>query len=135
MHKTPLDNIRILSSETGMVGPGDTLATWTEANRALQGAALCAPRDSGYYKVRLRVTWQDGETYEARVDLDSEHASPFLLSDHVRRHCEMSSGRAHPGRLTAEQWAIYLAQRGTDCAAFGRILDTRALSDAPESVE
>lgn len=93
--------IEILWSECPYLGnapyvfEGDNC--WEKARKLLRDAAsLIKPDMLGYHKTDYKVTWADGETYEARADLkyighkDNEIDLPEL----IRQSCIFGGGLA-----------------------------------------
>jgi len=68
----------------------------------------------GYYKMDVVVTWEDGETYTARYDLErpEKYAS---LQKHIRNHCRFHGGIWKPAHLTMSQYNHYLHEYATAC--------------------
>ena len=112
---------------SGEAGEVDVFAM---ANAMLLRWASTAPKDGGYHKCAFVVTYMDGETYSGRFDLTG-NGFPNL-ADHMRFHCEASSGRRVPGHTTAERWTAYL----NDCVpqakreALALFLDTYQIGAA-----
>lgn len=87
------------------------------------------PRGHGYHKCHFVVTYEDGNTYDGRFDLNSGFVPS--LERHMRDHCEASSGRWTPPHRTAEQWASYLRDvlGAEKQEAYAKFLDAFQIGD------
>ena len=66
------------------------VSDFASANLRLATWALTAPKSGkGYNKIDFKVTWEDGETYEGRYDLNQEVEDDEKgqdLARHIRHH-------------------------------------------------
>lgn len=127
--KVRVAKIEVLWSELNGLDP----VAWTsfvQANLTLAEHAARRGERGGYSKTGFRITWQDGKTYEGRLDLCADHiGSTGILTDHVRRYMGIHAGRcAIPGK-TLDETVMLMQERGSDMAVAARFLDTYALSD------
>jgi hypothetical protein len=113
--KIPLRSITIEWSESPFVIDGKSFVSWAAANREL---GCGAKPDLGYYKTKFVITWADGEEYAGRYDIGAEDG---FLDDHVRRFCEVYSGRRRPGGWSDERWEAF-CRHAVD-PEIGKLLD------------
>ncbi len=137
-----LRKITIKWSESPAVHDGCTFTSFAAASAVLSAAARQrAPFAGGYYKTSVIVEWADGETYEARIDLQHETHGHLanVVGAHVRSFCEFSSGRKCPPHMTAEAHVGYLAateaHRPGAREGFAHVLDTYALDDGMPTID
>ncbi len=75
----------------------------------------------GYYKTDFVITFSDGTQYQGRFDLGSDESD---LTRHVRRFCEVYSGRMKPPHMTPEHWEAFKSHYTEEQLAYhGNILD------------
>jgi hypothetical protein len=83
---------------------------WQDANTWLVGQSHTYPKTGGYDKHDFKVTFEDGETYEGR--LDCQHPScdnPDLnVARHVRDFVEFLAGTRRPAHMKPEVYQRYL---------------------------
>lgn len=77
--------------------------------RTRPGQKPVIPSRMGYDKTDFTVTWEDGETYEGRLDLKptscGERESDTDIAQHIRRHCIFYGGLAMtPEHRNAWHW-------------------------------
>lgn len=136
--------IKIVFSESGHLTDGAIFESFADVNRALRAAAAFAPEGGAYRKTEIEITFADGESYTARVDLTREHTLGDVLGGHVSKVLRCRSGRGAPW-LSAERYEELLR---TDEATmrrlhpdsdptpwaerFGRFLDTYAIGEEEE---
>ena len=145
MNKTT--KIEILSSENNYINAcsearrtfeGDSC--WEDVYSFLLLAAAQIPADRlGYDKTDFRVTWEDGETYEGRLDLKnpaSGRESDTNIAEHIRSHCIFYGGiamtPAYRNRwhwMTEESYAEIM-EHTKDKAEYLRFLDEYQLGRA-----
>lgn len=108
--KHKVDNVVILWSENGYLQRKYCDRKWVfptigDANRAIQSAWYSAPKSGGYDKTKYLVTFDDGHTYEGRIDL--KHPSCVnerqTIDGHMRSFLEFYSGRVTPHWITEAQ--------------------------------
>lgn len=91
--KTQLKKITILWHEgnqaTGI--PNNTeLPSFAEAQKAIMGIYQHNPGnlpDMGYDKLKFILEWQDGESYEGRLDMCQDDDNPFDHDNLIAWHC------------------------------------------------
>lgn len=110
--KIPVKEIRLQRIE-GSIGLDSfdpvTVTTWAEANAILRSWAKTAPGPGqGYDKCDFTVTWQDGETYNGRYDLEGRETETADLAAHVMAHARFMAGQWRSW-ASPEQYAAILA--------------------------
>lgn len=97
----------------------------------------------GYDKTAFRITWEDGNTYEGRLDL--QHItrpgwrSETDVAGHVREFCTFYAGLADLSRseyshLNQSQYEVIIG-RSNQREFFKDILENYSLEDSPQSTE
>jgi hypothetical protein len=89
---------------------------WRSATRWLVSQGHTFPRNGGYDKHDLVVTFEDGEIYEGRLDCmhwDRED-NDLNVAKHVRSFLAFLAGERCPAHMSAERYASYLNQVGKD---------------------
>jgi len=83
---------------------------WAEANRWLFRQSTTFPRHGGYDKHDFVVTFDNGETYEGR--LDCKHAScggnDLNVASHVRGFQEFYAGVRRPAHMSPERYEEFM---------------------------
>lgn len=85
------------------------VASFAHASLVLGEWARTAPDAGGYDKCDFTVTWEDGEQYQGRVDLERKHSTGYDLRRHMREFLRFYTGEARPYHLTPEQYQRALA--------------------------
>lgn len=100
------------------------LTVWQRANHTLWRWAYSAPKSGGYDKCDVTVTWANGETYEARMDIKHPSCSgnDLDVAAHIRQHVGFYSGLVRPYHLTPAQYTAALAYTSeaerAECVAY-----------------
>lgn len=85
------------------------------ADEQIRHWAQTAPKEGSYHKTDFKVTWEDGETYAGRYDLQfGDYKKSNLLGSHIQQHLAFLAGLVCPERMTREQYETYLKQYGYD---------------------
>jgi len=97
--------------------------SWSAANALLNSMSRTAPGSGGgYHKTDFKITFEDGETYGGRVDLNSEKLQN--LGRHVLEFAECYSGRKRPAHVSEEDYRKLMAMYDDNTRnSFGRVLD------------
>lgn len=66
------------------------------------------PPKLGCYKTNFVVTFENGETYEGRLELDADQSDNDVV-EHILNHCAFYTGRRRPAHLTEAQYRAILA--------------------------
>lgn len=105
--------------------------SFSTANVCLQRLRVTAPpKGQGYDKTDFVVEFEDGETYEGRIDLQRDVYE--TLDGHIREFCEFHAGRTVrlPAHLTPAQYQRFLKyQDPADIKSLGEFLDKYQLGD------
>lgn len=88
--------------------------TFEEASNTLGFMARTAPKSGGYDKTDFIVVWNDGETYEGRVDLKRQHILGYDLRAHIRANLTFHAGLSNPSHLSPGVYESYLNREGPD---------------------
>jgi hypothetical protein len=91
-----------------------TADTWEDFNTILSEIASEAPSGGAYHKTGFRITFEDGETYEGRYDVQNIRCERPDVSDHVRRFVGYHSGLIRPSHLTEDDYAAHLKLYGEE---------------------
>jgi len=103
-----------------------TFTNLADAEAYLKEVGETAPDTGGYDKCDFKITWEDGESYSGRADVQRIHATTgYSLKEHITDFVSFVGGWARPSHVTAPQYAKYLsrfpANYGEECRKF---LDT-----------
>jgi hypothetical protein len=134
-NKIRVKEITFLWSESALIKNNQTFATFEEAEKLISMAAQS--KDSqGYDKTAFLITWEDGETYEGRIDImrkDMTKKTP--LKDHIEHFNYGLIGERKPANYTDEQYESLLKAYGMTeekQAEIKHFLNTYALEDITE---
>lgn len=86
-----------------------TVGSFQQASLILATWARTAPATGGYDKCDFWVTWEDGETYQGRVDLERKHSTGYDLRRHMLDFLRFYTGERRPYHLTPDQYKRALA--------------------------
>lgn len=86
MNTPILTSIRIRYSETAELHGGQQFDTIADFDATLRAASFAAPADGCYQKVSFVMTWNDGGTFQGRIDLE-RHQYDGLVP-HVIEVCD-----------------------------------------------
>jgi hypothetical protein len=102
---------------------------WEAASSWLFSQGHTFPATGGYDKHDFEVIWDDGETYEGRLDCQHPDCkNPDLdVAEHVRDFLELYAGIWRPAHLTNEQWTTFLKWNDKDRPAFVKFLSEYAI--------
>ncbi len=102
---------------------------WTAANAWLMGQSETFPAQGGYDKHDFVVEFENGETYEGRLDCKaSDCDDPDLnVAKHMRDFIEFMAGIRRPAWMNDAQWARALAQYADERGSAGMYLNTYAI--------
>ena len=127
---------------------GRRAGTFEAANRILHDMAFACRLDGlgenmGCYKTDVKVTWEDGTEYGARIEMTPNYCQDrdWTLEAHIRQFATCYSGRLTEdkmpshwedrGRTRAQTYEMLMSRVDEEHRAFyGKILDAYALSDA-----
>lgn len=79
---------------------------WAKANAVLRRIAATAPASGGYYKCDFIVTFDDGDTYQGRIDI--KRFGNETLEGHIQHHCEFHSGQAKAPWMGEKRYRTFL---------------------------
>lgn len=105
------------------------------ANALLSYNAETASESGGYDKHDVTITFEDGETYEARIDVYHPTKEKFeRIEDHVRDHCTFYGGLLTASEIPSHlTWDQYLRFQETisdeQRKDYKHFLDTYKLED------
>lgn len=87
---------------------GFTTNSWSEFNETLEQIAAQHGSDYGYSKTKFELTWQDGEVYEGRLDVNTK--SDKNVGQHILEHLNFYSGQCEdlPKHFTPETYQEYI---------------------------
>jgi hypothetical protein len=84
--KIKVKSIQFLWSESGYIQDKTIVNTFSEAEQLIHNAALNAPNDGSYDKTKIQVTWSDGFSYTARIDIQCKHSATIKpLQTHIMK--------------------------------------------------
>lgn len=101
--KVPVKEIEITYNEGPHSHAGRKFSTFDAVNSALYVIGSRCPEDGSYYKTDIKVTWEDGTEWEAKMDLNPR--SPWNLGMHILEHCTFFGGDAPPTGIEFARWA------------------------------
>lgn len=87
------------------------------AERLLALWARTAPDDGTYDRTDFLVTFEDGETYGGRIDLQRQHEEGYSILGHIRDEVAFYAGVARPAHMTEKEYAAFLASFGAGVQA------------------
>jgi N12 class adenine-specific DNA methylase/SAM-dependent methyltransferase len=134
--RVPPVQIELYDSETGNdavtidnIPPNDLYA---RANAVLDRWSQQSPTTGAYDKTWFRITFDDGETYQGRLDLRGPGAAnrDTDLSDHVRGFADVTAGLFLPPHMTEDTWRALVSRDPETGESFRRFRDVYALADA-----
>ena len=104
-------------------------------NQELWRMAEHAPQDGdGYHKTAYRITWEDGEMFESRIDLhrtgerQETSTGKLCLLRHMRDHFVFNSGLACPTHMTPTLYRTILSRQRVGYQEYcRRMLDTHTM--------
>lgn len=95
---------------THLCGKKTPVSSWKEADAIFSEVARTAPTTGGYDKCDFRITFEDGETYEGRMDVKGNPDENETLAQHVGQLARFYAGRRKPDHLNQQQYDDFLAQ-------------------------
>lgn len=89
-----------------------TLPSLDEANKTLARWSHTAPgAGGGYHKCDFMVTWENGETYEGRFDLQHMGEAGYpSIERQMARYMRFIIGEWRPPHTTQDQYETYLSE-------------------------
>ncbi len=104
---------------------------YARANAVIEQWAETAPTEGGYNKTDFKIVFADGEEYEGRLDLKGPGQAnrDMDLSDHVREHVDIYSGRLTPPWMPERQVADMIGHLGGGREGMAIFRDRYALHD------
>lgn len=126
MAKIPIDSVWVSRAEGPTKDLGErTTSSLEAADAILRRWSRTAPeKGHGYNKVDFKITWQDGESYLGRYDLEQEDGTKKnLIGEHAQQFLTFHAGYWCPSHMTKEQYQAYLEQTG-----FGEDSENRAMA-------
>lgn len=121
MAKIQVESVTVSRAEGPTKDLGERTASTLEAADAiLRRWSRTAPEEGHGFK----ITWQDGEVYNGRYDLEREDGTKKnLIGEHVQQFLTFHAGYWCPSHLTKEAYADYLEKTG-----FGEGSENRAMA-------
>ena len=102
--KHKITKVTIRWSEADFGGPRD----FTDLDSASAFlSSLGYPKSGGYYKTGFEVHWDNGESYEGRIDLDGPYPD---LREHIKRVLLFSAGVAKPSGQSDKTYRMVLGR-------------------------
>jgi hypothetical protein len=98
------------------VGPG----CWADANAWLRSQSNTYPASGGCDKHDFVVTWNDGDTYEGRLDCKASGCTnnDLDVGRHIVEGLEFLAGTHCPVHMSEEQYRGYLTYNKIECAEY-----------------
>ncbi|WP_182004625.1 LPD25 domain-containing protein [Priestia aryabhattai] len=131
--KIKVKTIEFVWSESGEIEDGLTVNTFKEADEIISKAAFKAPNDGCYDKTKFTVTFEDGQTYTGRMDIEYKHFGNYTLSGHIIDHCTFYTGENKPSHMTDEEYQLHV-DRAEMKESYKFFLDTYQLEDEEEGI-
>ena len=132
MAKIPVESVWVNRAEGPTKDLGErTTSTLEAADAILRRWSKTAPEEGhGYNKVDFKITWQDGESYVGRYDLQREDATKKnLIGEHVQQFLTFHAGYWRPSHMTPEQYTTYLERVGFGEGSENRAMAKKLLED------
>lgn len=87
---------------------------WRSASRWLWSQAYTFPKSGGYDKHDFVVTFEDGETYEGRLDCKSDLCgdSDINIAKHMSEFLGFLAGTRRPAHMSESDYRRYLGEVG-----------------------
>lgn len=114
--KIKVKSIRFPFSESPSVNTKKEFNSWEAAEAELR---VKGP-DLGYFKTDFNITFEDGNEYQGRFDIGSDHPT---LRGHVRAFCEMASLRKRPAHFKDAHWKNWCEMQSDKAALYCELLD------------
>lgn len=128
MPKVPMKTIEFIWSESNSI-PDKTVVTTWQAAQALISAALQEydmHEMMGYFKTKFKITWEDEETYEGRLDISPREDKNLGLHviEFARFYGGMLADNEIPSHLTPATYRGLVAHQSEETiAAYKELLD------------
>lgn len=106
---------------------GQFFATFKDANHELARWAQTAPEPRAYDKCDFVVTFEDGEQYEGRFDLNRDHRFGVSLEKHMIDYLTFYAGARQPNNYSKESYERFILAQGDKRDACVRFLGTYEL--------
>ncbi len=106
--KVKMQKIVILWSE-GLAEENLEFTSWQEVNDLLLKIAQEHDRDGysgSYAKTKFQLTWDDGETYEGRLDVNTKEDTN--IGQHILDIIKFYGGLWKPDHLTQEEYQVII---------------------------
>jgi Large polyvalent protein associated domain 25 len=132
--KIKLKSITFLWSESPVIEDGHTVKTFAEADQVIKQIAAKAPNDGTYDKTSFRIEWEDGQTYEGRVDVQRKHIFDYSLSQHVKDYALYRAGMKKPSNYSQEEYESLLQTFG-GIEEFKQFLNCYQLEDEEINIQ
>ncbi|MFK7678774.1 LPD25 domain-containing protein [Bacillus sp. Wb] len=129
--KIKVESIEFVWSESAEIEDGLTVKSFKEANDIINKIARKAPENGCYDKTKFLITFEDGKTYEGRLDIENKHFMNYTLSSHIIDHCTFYTGENKPSHLTEEEYQLHV-DRAEMKESYKFFLDNYQLEDGEE---
>jgi hypothetical protein len=87
---------------------------WNHFNSILEIIATQHGSSRGYSKTKFQVTWQDGYTYEGRLDVNTKDDKN--VGQHIKEELDFCTGDCKPDHMSDEQYKDFLTPEGQQAA-------------------
>ncbi len=104
--KIEMKSIQIIWHEGTGEFDGKIFADWNEFNDTLAKIAVQHGGSLGYSKTKFLLTWNDGETYEGRLDVNAE--DDLNVEQHILDHLTFYTGERCPDHMTEQEYKSYI---------------------------
>jgi hypothetical protein len=88
-----------------------TFTTWEAFNARMSEWAHETPEGGCYDKTKVLFKWQDGETFQERIDLTREHITRTASAE-IKRTCLFYGGKYCPAHMTRKTYENLLYKEG-----------------------
>jgi hypothetical protein len=110
--KIKLKSVTFVWSESSVIEDGHTVYSFAEADQVIKQIAAKAPNNGAYHKTSFRIEWEDGQTYEGRIDVQRKHIFGYSLSQHVKDYAKYRAGMKKPSNYSQEEYESLLQTFG-----------------------
>jgi hypothetical protein len=121
----------IWSEYSSIIANNTKVNNFQEANDLIKKVAHDMEEDSGYYKTKFVITWENGYEYTGRIDIEKEYLfqqSP--LKEHIENHCMFYGGTKKPHWMSETDYNNHVNMASKEEQhSYIKFLETYSLED------
>jgi hypothetical protein len=127
----------IWSEYSSIITDNTKVSNFQEADKLIKKVAQSMEEDSGYYKTKFMITWENGYEYTGRIDIEKEYLfqqSP--LKEHIENHCTFYGGTRKPHWMSESDYSnhVNIANK-EEQQSYITFLETYSLEDEQPTLE